>query len=675
MLPALSVATMAISVRQSGQSGEQSAREVAEGASSVANNAYKAGEKIGNVLLRGVLEPFGRSGIALGNFAQTITKTLGDGLSGALKGGTALAGMAGEAVGLGVGAAGAGAGLGMGALVGGLFGGPILGSIIGGAVGSLAGLFVMKMTEAIASLVGNVLEAGGQMLGAFGEVVSQALSTIFEIAKDISDEARKWATSVLAFSNATTLSLTQSAQFATRAGGFGITPDSLTQMFGGAANQPFFYRQRAAAHGLNAYDDPEFMNSFADRYQKLFNSGPFGYARAEGMAMDLGVNNNPQFMFMANLSREKRESQIAYSDKLTGGLGLDADQIRTIAEDWTLMIQRVEQFASMVKIKVMGALAPLASGLLEKATEALANNGDAIGGFIEKSVAWITERLPQMFLDAGEFVLNGARVIISALADAGRFMVNSALTVADWIEAWQKGEGSILDIIGSLAQGFDLTTTLFSSFAGVLGFLGSSVWNVMLVIESGVKGLFGGLISYIQAVIGQMSNVLAKIPGLEGVASFGRDLADFKIPDLKDLGGNYKNPLAEYHEGRKSIPQTNFHGAVENLRNSNTPGDVAKSIRSNANKANDWINGAEDKANAKIDELHGTLKDTHQVILGVAQSVKEGADAGKKTAGNTDKTASQAEKTAFNTQSMLERTVARTMAELATDTVNGLLRA
>ena len=352
----------AYNVQESYDVGKRLVDSILKGAGSLGREATGAGMRISKTLLKAVTQPFGPGGQAIVELGLTVTKAIG-GLMGSVMG------LVGNVVGAGMRMAGGlvGGGVGLaGAIIGAVVAGPV-----GAAVGSLLGVFAMKGIAAIADLVGGVLGVLGKAFGEFGEVVSQAISTIKTVIEDATQSAMQYSSAVLGIAAHTGMSLASANNVTRTLGSLGVAPQQAASMFQGMSQMSPFLAARGTAWGIQGVGAGGEMNmeamilSMQSQFQKM---GPvIGRVMLQSMGMEQLL---PQMM----MSPQALQKQFQFSRDL----GMDPDAVMKWQQDFALARTSFGQFVEYLKMTFGTELLPLLQERLDAVVSYFKNRREQI---------------------------------------------------------------------------------------------------------------------------------------------------------------------------------------------------------------------------------------------------------------------------------------------------------
>jgi len=352
----------AYNVQESYDVGKRLVDSILKGAGSLGREATGAGMRISKTLLKAVTQPFGPGGQAIVELGLTVTKAIG-GLMGSVMG------LVGNVVGAGMRMAGGlvGGGVGLaGAIIGAVVAGPV-----GAAVGSLLGVFAMKGIAAIADLVGGVLGVLGKAFGEFGEVVSQAISTIKTVIEDATQSAMQYSSAVLGIAAHTGMSLASANNVTRTLGSLGVAPQQAASMFQGMSQMSPFLAARGTAWGIQGVGAGGEMNmeamilSMQSQFQKM---GPvIGRVMLQSMGMEQLL---PQMM----MSPQALQKQFQFSRDL----GMDPDAVMKWQQDFALARTSFGQFVEYLKMTFGTELLPLLQERLDAVVSYFKNHREQI---------------------------------------------------------------------------------------------------------------------------------------------------------------------------------------------------------------------------------------------------------------------------------------------------------
>lgn len=558
----------------SARAASQAVDNVLGGVGSAASRAFDVGVSIGEKLLGGVLSPFGASGRAITGFAGTAARGAGSliGMGASAVGGvlSAGAGVAGGALSIGLGAGGAAIGALAGASVGSAPGG-----LVGFAVGTGIGLAVLKGIESVSGMVGGVVGKIGEAFGKLGDVAGSALGTVIDVLQDVTRTAQETAGSVLKINQLGGFGMGQSAGLVSTLGFFGMSP----QQVAGRFSTPFAPITLAAGSGMlglpNIADNPgAFLMAGARRFEDAQRQGPMGVGVLRAMMNGgMGGGADEAFMPLFGLGEKRIGKVLDFQNRMA----MSPEAVDSFGKDIQVLQGMISGFANFLKITLGTALIPVIESGLESAVDFITKNQDKIIDAIFNFGDFVYSKLPVMI---GEGLL--------AILTFTKGFTDGLIGLVD---SFQQGNGGFLEIIGNMLEGVDWLTAGWDGLTRVLGTVGIAVWNAIVFIERAAAQLLG--------------------------------LVGMKVPQW-----DYIDPLLAF---KVESSATDFRGAFENFRQSNTTKSVGSGLQNASNTQGEWIKS--------LDSYVSSLRDGQQGRSDTVQHLKRIATATEKTAEHAEETA------------------------------------
>lgn len=503
-------------VTASRDAGGQAVQNIIDGANKAVGGAMEAGQKIGNTLLEAALTPFGKSGTAATSLANTLGNTIQsavhgviNGVGGFIKGGGKLVG-AGAAIATGT----AGGVLGgfIGAGIGGV--GAVPGIAIGAMVGSAIGLVAMKLVTTITGAIGGALGAIGEVFGKLGDMAAAGLKTVFDVLSDITQVTQQFSLAVMSVRNATGMTLNQSFGVAQRFGAFGIGPQALSGMMQGPGMSPMMFGMRAKMFGVSNYTDENFIANLAGNYQKDAKSGPFGKMMADAKLKALFNGNvSPEMLATVNLPVDKIREQQKWTTDLYANMGLHSSTIKNFAQDWTMLMNRVQTFADVVRMRLAQELFPMLQSGLERATAWMSANAGKIADYIKSGVEWLYVEFPALLMNGMKSVLLVARWFVGSFESVSRWIGQNAEQLLMAFDSILNGLRQLV----AFAAGVGAALIQFNKMPGMGSGQGRNRGTNVLGLGTGmpngigIGNIFQGA-SAATAFMGARNNVLSLLP-------------------------------------------------------------------------------------------------------------------------------------------------------------------
>ncbi len=430
-------------VARSRELGAESADNFSRGALSLSQNALDAGQQIGHALLSGILRPFGVSGNALGEFSAQLGPSLSRLLMGGLGIGAQGLRIAGGAAGVGLGLGGAALGGAAGFALGGGGLGMLMhnpGMLLTGAmnailpalVGSLIGLIAVKVLSVITGVLGGVLDKLGQAFGEMGRIAGGALKGIIDVLGDVKNAALDLSRSILDLSQQSGLSVSTSSTAVNNLMGLGIAPQKTSQIFG--QNVMFQSAMDASMGFKGAPGSAQYLLSVQNQYQQWLKQGNGNPLLANHMMQASGKQD---LIPMANLPRRELLQSLEYSR----GLEMPSGSVEMWQQRLGLMENRLNQFASFVKITLANAFAPVFERGLGMATEYFKSHQREIVQGIQAIGRWFYADLPN-------YVLTGAIAVVGGFGSITKALANL-------IRGFSDGKGALFEFITGVLGGID----------------------------------------------------------------------------------------------------------------------------------------------------------------------------------------------------------------------------
>lgn len=569
---------------------------------------------------------------------------------------------------------------------------PSLGDVanIGASVANMATTVlarVLSLIESGARLIWSSFNTlarfiGGVVIGAFAALVAGLTA-----ATKAATEAGR---NLVALRNATNLPASQAFGMQQRFGAFGVGGDQLSQMFGGAGQNPMMFRMKAALFGLPGYQSEGFIPALAERYQGMARGGPMGFMMAQNMMSTLGINN-PQMLGLANLPQRAIREQMGFQERVQSRIGLDPEAMRRMGEELPLIMARIGLVIDGLKVRLGQELLPLLENGIGALADYLADKIPTIVEYIQRGAEWLWSDFPvlvvqalQRILEGGARFLDGAQVVVGAV---GEWIASFMDATAGALSEMGNNTGPLHDILSVLAQAIDFTSVGFRGLAQVIAPLGAILYDVASVaseIAALIPNTLLGLMDKVGKMIGPWS---AFIPGVAPIAKYIQEGVDavhgLRVPTMQSMFGEMLlDPFRASREA-SALGTTDMVGKLLNFENSGTPGRWSESVRRGAANMRGWTGTAV----GALGEGSDWLTRQSETVKGFEASLgkpderrsewRELIAASKRTADNTGRLAnrpSDTDRLAAAMRAAMERVIARATAEYAEDEIMWTMR-